>query len=525
MATVVQPHRQALGQERMLSGAGKSELFMNYFLTRVGLILLVMAEMAAQLFKPSTSVVRALDAAAIDQFITAQMAAHRIPGLALAITYHDKIVYIQGYGEASSRVQATGQTQFRLASLSKSFTAVAVLQLVEAGQVDLDTPITKYLPDFVLTDSEAAKRITVRQLLNHTSGLADIGFAGGLAQRQTTLADRIASLRDARPIDPPGAVFHYFDPNYQILARLVEAVSGQQFDQYLQRHIFEPLNMRNTVSTLTADTARKYARNLAQGHIVVYGFPQAVPELSGFVGGSGGVVSTAQDMANYLLAQSNDGKYGENHILSAQSIDLMHTPPSGIASSYGMGWFVGQVHGTRTLEHNGILSTSYAEAVLLPDNGYSFALLYNQYSLASSALAFPAIKNGLVDLLTDRQPSATGLTVPLFGLIFAALTALGLWLALRSLLGIPRWIARAQTQSRWRSIPGIVWAFAPGVLLLGLPQLLAQSTGRFFGFIMLARAMPDILIWLGACAVLGMLNGVARFVLLAGLAKPHPLRK
>jgi hypothetical protein len=125
-------------------------------------------------------------------------------------------------------------------------------------------------------------------------------------------------------------------------------------------------------------------------------------------------------MAHYLLAQSNNGQYADHRILSPHDIDVMHTPPRGSASRYGMGWFVGEAQGVRTIEHNGILSTSYAEAVLLPDRGYGFVLLYNEYGLAASALAFPSIKNGMVALLTNQEPSQPRLTVPRLTLIFAA---------------------------------------------------------------------------------------------------------
>ena len=319
--------------------------------------------------------VSTLDLATVDRFINTQMENHRIPGLALAITHDDQVVYVRGYGTARDGEPVTEKTQFRLASLSKSFTALAVLQLVEGGQINLDAPVSQYLPDFTLAAPTTGVAITVRHLLNQTSGLADTGFVDGLTRPQSTLTDRIAGLRGARPVDPPGVAFHYFDPNYQVLARLVEVVSGQAFDAYLQAHIFMPLSMRDSVSALTSDLSTQRANHLAQGHIVVYGVPLAVPELSGFLGGSGGVVSTASDMAHYLIAQSNGGRYADGSILSAQSIALMQTRPIGIASSYGMGWAASDMHGTRSIEHNGILSTFYAEAVLLPESRYGFVLL------------------------------------------------------------------------------------------------------------------------------------------------------
>lgn len=211
----------------------------------------------------------------------AQMAHHHIPGLALAITHGDQVVHVRGYGEAKPGVPVTGQTQFRMASLSKSFTALAVLQLVEAGKMELDAPVTRYLPGFALATPLAAARISVRQLLNHTSGLADAGFVNGLGGQQQSLPERVGSLRSAHPVAEPGKAFHYFDPNYQVLARLVEVVSGQAFDTYLQQHVFVPLAMRNTASGLTSAISAQSAPHLAQGHVLAYGAALALPELAG----------------------------------------------------------------------------------------------------------------------------------------------------------------------------------------------------------------------------------------------------
>ena len=135
-----------------------------------------------------------LDLASVDRFVNAQMEKHRIPSLALAIVQHDRIVHVRGYGTARNGEPVTGRTQFRLASLSKSFTALAVLKIVDTGQIDLDAPVSRYLPESALTSQAVAVDFTVRQLLNQTSGLADIGFVDGLSREQKSLADRIAKL-------------------------------------------------------------------------------------------------------------------------------------------------------------------------------------------------------------------------------------------------------------------------------------------------------------------------------------------
>lgn len=481
---------------------------------------LVVALLLLRLITPPGPVASPVpDLGAVERFVKAQMDAHRIPGLALAIARGDEIVAVQGYGLSGEGAPITPQTQFLVASLSKSFTATAVLQLVEAGRIALDQPVQNYLPAFTLADPDVAARITVRQLLNQTSGLGDMGFTAGLGREQGSLEERVASLRDARPVSAPGTQFHYSDLNYQVLARLVEVVSGQPFDEYLRANLFAPLGMGDTFSAVTVDEATRRAGNLARGHLVVYGVPVPARELSGFLGGSSGVVSTAADLARYLAMQG-DGAYGGRRLLTPESLALMQTPPPDVPSShYGMGWLAGGVGGVRTVEHNGVLSTFYAEAVLLPESGYGFVLLYDVYALSSAALAFPQLKAGLVALLTGQEPPAPGLSVPLLGGVLAALSAIGVLLALRSLLSLPRWAAAIVRTPPWRLALGICAAGAPGLLLLALPWLLAQGSGRYFGYVMLARAMPDLMIWLGACGLLGALNAVLRLALLARRAR------
>ncbi|MGE5659648.1 MAG: serine hydrolase domain-containing protein [Actinomycetota bacterium] len=177
---------------------------------------------------------------AIDRLISEQMATQHLPGLALAITQGDKILYAKGYGVASSSEPVTVQTQFFIASVSKSFTAAAILQLVEAGKINLDAPVQTYLPEFTLSDANTGAQITLRHLLNQVSGLSDLGFPESQLPQPTTLKQRVTTLNTAHLVAVPGTEFHYFNPNYAILARVVEVVSHQPFSEYLRSHLFAP---------------------------------------------------------------------------------------------------------------------------------------------------------------------------------------------------------------------------------------------------------------------------------------------
>ena len=201
----------------------------------------------------------------------------------------------------------------------------------------------------------------------------------------------------------------------------------------------------------------------------------------------------------------------------------MQTPPAGVASNYAMGWTVSNANGIQTIEHNGVLSTFYADAVLLPQSGYGFVLLYNEYSLAASTLAFPEVKNGMVALLMGRTPVNGKVTLPWLGRGLAAVSAAIVGLAIWNLLRLPRWRAWAVNASRWKLGWSLVWPIAPVLLLLWLPRLLALQSGRYFDHVMLARAMPELLILLGICGALGLVNSVFRCATLARLS-PLPAR-
>jgi CubicO group peptidase (beta-lactamase class C family) len=442
------------------------------------------------------------------------MTAQRVPGLALAITHDDKLVYVKGYGTAGNGQPITPQTQFFIASVSKSFTALAVMQLVEAGKIDLDAQIQSYLPEFTLADAAVASQITVRELLNHTSGLSELGFADMALPQPETIEERVTSLRIAQPVAAPGTEYHYFSPNYGTLARLVEVVSGELFSDYMATHILAPLEMRHSLNVVTTSEGLQRADNLAQGHLVVFGIPFRYPEVNGYMGGSGGVITTAEDIAHYLIAQNNAGRYLNQQLVSPESMILMHTPPAGVISTYDMGWTEGTVGDQQMLEHNGIFSTYSAEAVLLPEDKIGIALLYNVSSFPTNTFGSPQIRNGLISLLTGKQPETSWMSVGLWGWITGLLILLGSFLAIRSLLWLPQWAQKSSTSPLWQLIPGIVWAFAPALLLLSMPALPAKFADRVFGFVNLYKSMLGIFVWLILTGVLGIINGATRIAIL-----------
>jgi CubicO group peptidase (beta-lactamase class C family) len=347
----------------------------------------------------------------IDAHIERQMERLNIPGATLAIVEGDEITHLRGFGRARPGGEAPApHTPFLIGSTTKSFTALAVMQLVEDGKVELDAPVQRYLPWFRVADPQASAQITVRHLLNQTSGLpvlsgarplADFDDSPDASERQ---ARALSTLKLTRPV---GSKFEYSNMNYNLLGLIIEAASGESYEGYVQNHIFAPLQM---IHTYTSQAEAKQ-NGMAVGHRYWFAAPIAAPNLP-FPHGSlagGGLISSSEDMAHYLIAHLNEGRYENAQILSAAGIDELHRPAveanlTGIASGqYGMGWFIEQTGKTKIVWHSGIVPDFFGYMAILPDQKKGVVLLMNtNHFIMNGALI--EVGKGVGTLLAYEEP-------------------------------------------------------------------------------------------------------------------------
>lgn len=215
--------------------------------------------------------------AAIDAYVQSELSRADIPGAALVLVEGDRIVHVRGFGRAGpSGAMVTPITPFKLGSVSKSITAVAVAELVEEGKVSFDAPARRYLPWFRVGASGASDRITVRELLTHTSGLPTSAGRRNFADRDASegaLERAVRELSSVRLGHDPGTHFQYSNANYQTLGAIVEAASGLRFSRFVTERIFRPLGMSKSF----AGAAAAIPQGAAIGSRYWFGFNVTAP--------------------------------------------------------------------------------------------------------------------------------------------------------------------------------------------------------------------------------------------------------
>jgi CubicO group peptidase (beta-lactamase class C family) len=348
----------------------------------------------------------------IDAYIEAQMKRLNVPGAALAIVEGDKIVHLRGFGRARPGGDAPApQTPFFIGSLTKSFTALAVMQLVEAGKVELDAPVQRYLPWFRVADPQASAQVTVRNLLNQTSGLPEAAGEQALTDFDDSpdATERQArALATVKLIGPVGSKCEYSNSNYNLLGLIIEVASGEKYANYIQTHIFNPLEMHHSFTT----KAEAKQNGLAMGYRYWFAHPFAAPNLpipSSSLP-SGWLISSVEDMAHYLIAHLNGGCFGDVQILSDAGINELHRGvveyiKVGVsAGRYGMGWFDTETGQTKTILHGGNVPDFSSFMGFLPEQKKGVVLLINadHYGLPP---ILGEVGMGLTALLAGQQPT------------------------------------------------------------------------------------------------------------------------
>ncbi len=313
----------------------------------------------------------------VDGVVTTAMADHRIPGVVVAVVHQGETVLLHGYGYAREPEGVPvdpRQTRFRVASITKIFNAIALLQLVDEGRVDLDAEFTRYLPDIEFDLPYGTPR--VRDLLTHTAGFEDSYLGHFWAVDEDSdhaLRDYIARFQPSQ-VRRPGEALVYSNYGTAVIGLIVETVSGLPYSEFVETRVLQPLGMERSLlrdwpgEALPDRLSTEAYQDLARSHVWSAG-RFSPPDWAWMHGGmmpAGGLLSTAEDMARFMRAQLADG----GGVLSPDGLELLHTPSManhpGVAAN-ALGFWINEAWGYPTLEHGGSIFGFLSNLVLVPE--------------------------------------------------------------------------------------------------------------------------------------------------------------
>lgn len=338
-------------------------------------------------------------AAKIDKIAAKALTDSGVPSASIAVVRNGKLEYAHAYGDArlDPKAPATPAMRYSIGSISKQFTAAAILMLQQQGKLNLDDKVAKYFPD--LTDAD---KITLRRLLSHTSGYQDYWPQDYVMPQmmKPTTPQFIMDTWAKKLLDfAPGAQWQYSNTNYVIAGEIIRKLTGQAPFAFLQQHVFKPLGMtdvyNNNLHALPVTDARGY-------HRYALGPLRAAPkEGANWLYGMAELSMTPSDLAKWDTAMLHQT------LLQPASWHAMQTEMplnSGLGSGYGLGVFVGRLDGHRMISHDGEVSGFTATNMVFPDNGDAVVVLTNQDAVGTSGVIAKGIARTLFEV---HDPAAS----------------------------------------------------------------------------------------------------------------------
>ncbi len=345
----------------------------------------------------------------IDAAVSQTLAATKAPSASIAVVKDGRIAYLQAYGQAriAPPMEATPQMQYSIGSISKQFTAAAVLLLAQDGKLTLDDPVGKYLPELT-----RANEVTIRMVLSHTSGYQDYWPEDYVmtSMMVPTTAQHILDIWAKKPLDfDPGAQWQYSNTNYVIAGRIVEQVSGMALIDLLNKRIFVPLGMENVYD---ADASHLPATDPTGYERYALGPPRPSPqEGTGWMFAAGELAMPAHDLALWDISLIN------RSLLSAASYTQMFTPvplKNGDSTGYGLGVSLKKTEGRRVIEHSGEVSGFVSENVVYPDDRAAIVVFTNEMATQAASLIADRIEPMVLGLAASPPSPAEAQALAIF---------------------------------------------------------------------------------------------------------------
>ena len=309
-------------------------------------------------------------AAELEKLITEEVADKRLPALSIALVDDQRVVWAKGFGfqDRDRKIPASAETVYRVGSVSKLFTDVAVMQLVEQGQLDLDAPVVKYIPDFKPKTQPKHKPITLRMLMAHRSGLIREPPVGNYFDPSIpTLMKTVASLNGIDMAYPPGERTKYSNAAIGVVGYTLQKTQNEPFEKYVQRRVLDPLGMRGSSFLPTHSVTKNFADAVMWTY---HGreFPAPTFELG--MAPAGCMYSTVLDLAKFQSCLFADGKVGDTQLVKPATIEEMFRSQfkqGGAPDVFGLGFRLSKLDGQKRVGHGGAIYGFATEWAALPE--------------------------------------------------------------------------------------------------------------------------------------------------------------
>src|SRR5262245_50058968 len=343
----------------------------------------------------------------IDKLVAYELESKRLPAIAIALVDDQTIVWSKGFGYAdpAKKTPATADTVFRVGSVSKLFTDVAVMKLVEAGKLDLDAPVTKYLPDFK-PKNPFNTPITLRHLMTHRAGLVREPPIGNYFDNvNSNLAKTVASLNQTTLLYEPGTKVKYSNAGVAAVGYVLQKTQGRPFAKYVKENVLDFLGMAKSGFEPTAEI-QKYLAKAIMWTLWGREFPAPTFELG--MAPAACMYSTVNDLALFLRTLSNDGTTSTLPILKPETLQQMWKPQFAAAdasSGIGLGFFIDDHKGRRRVGHDGAMYGFATELAYLPTEklGVVVAILCDCANPVATHIANYALDCMLVDAKNEGR--------------------------------------------------------------------------------------------------------------------------
>jgi CubicO group peptidase (beta-lactamase class C family) len=377
----------------------------------VGCATVPIPERPGTVLRDDYSVVKTYASSLIEQ----EMKKNRITGLSIALVDDQRVVWSSGFGYAdkSRDIKATADTMYFVGSISKLFTATAVMQLAEKGMIDIDAPVQTYLPELrIKTRFPNAGPVTIRGMLTHHSGMPSDYYKGWVlgmepsAQDADAFMELAGQLGDEYIASPPDRVMSYSNLSYSLLGAVVSRVSGEDFPGYVDRHILEPLGMTRS-SFLMKDKfvpylSEGYLGRRDKGHVYIRDLP------------AGSFLSSANDLARFMMMTFSEGRAGGARVLKSDTLSEMLRPqntgvPLDLDFRIGLCYWLSasqEFDSVRVASHGGDIYMFHAMLSTLPDQRLGVAVLSNS---ATSSVAVSKVASEVLKLAYEVK---TGIRLP-----------------------------------------------------------------------------------------------------------------